>query len=193
MSKSTIQALSELAHASKLASITYAKSGSQSGERIVEAYNFTYPSQPGAELLLRCYQRGSGEGWRFFAVRHISDVQDAGETFVPRVQVTLNSVEVDPSRHEGGLKGPKSPRDAYRELVTAAMADQIISAEEFRSIRDFVRDSSLSESDVRFVHASVFYDCLGAILADAEVDETEIIQIRFVSAVLGQLGWSPAS
>lgn len=188
MSTVNLRTLVELATNRRLAALRYQKDTGVGDDRprLVEPYNIT-PGQ--RDLMLRCYQIQPDEGWRFFMVRKIKGVQDGGEPFQPRVKVTISPRDI---RIEGPAddRPPESDRvAAYRTMVSDALADDAVTKEEFDQIRRFVASSGLTNSEMQFVHASLFHSCLGAIIEDGCVDANERAQIRFLHKVLRALGW----
>jgi len=155
--------------------------------RIVEPYNLTQGKQ---DAMVRCYQRQPKEGWRFFMIHKLDRVADTGEAFEPRARITLPTAHVTTTAEPEsgwtpGLKG-------YRNLVSDAMADGVVTAQELRQIEQYKREHNITRDQLRFVHASVFHRCLGAVLDDGIVDDEERRQIRFLNKVLSKLGWSVA-
>ncbi len=153
--------------------------------RIVEPYNLTHGDQ---DIMVRCYQRAPEEGWRFFMLSRIDHAADAGDAFTPRRRVRLDAREIN-MRPEERAHWP-AELQAYRELVSDALADGKVTADERLEIEQYAMNHGIALPQVRFVHAAIFSDCLGAILEDGEVDAEERKQLNFVHRVLHVLGWS---
>jgi hypothetical protein len=77
----------------------------------------------------------------------------------------------------------------YRDLVSDAIADGLVSKAAFDQIRDYAASANLTEEQVRFVHASLFYRCLGAVLRGGTVGPAQLAEIRLVQRILTGLGW----
>jgi len=180
--------LIELAQNRRVVELAYRKhlSSGEAVPRLVEPYNFTQGQQ---DVILRCYQLEPDQGWRFFMVHKIDEIRDGGEPFQPRVTVTLDEADLDPSKRPQG-SGVWSDRvKRYRDLVSDAMADETVTKDELEEIRGYVKDSGLTEEERKFVHASLFHRCLGAVIEDGEVSTSEVAQIQFLHRVLKALGW----
>ena len=180
--------LIELAQNRRVVELSYRKhlTSAEAVPRLVEPYNFTQGQQ---DVILRCYQLEPDQGWRFFMVHKIDEIKDGGEPFQPRVKVTLNESDLDPSKRPQ-TSGAWSDRvKRYRDLVSDAMADETVTKEELEEIRSYVSDSGLSEEERKYVHAALFHRCLGAVIEDGEVSSAEVAQIQFLHRVLKALGW----
>jgi hypothetical protein len=182
-----INSIAELGERNRLAAVRYRKSfrGGDALVRVIEPYSFTRGDE---DVMLRCYQIEPEEGWRFFAVNKISEVEDGGGSFKPRATVNLRVGEEgravsDQAVWSDDLLG-------YCELVSGALADDRVTREEREEIETFSKDHSLSIERRRFVHASLFYRCLSAVLDDGVIDDQERAQLKFLDRVLSSLGWS---
>lgn len=154
--------------------------------RVVEPYALTQGKE---DAMVRCYQLQPEEGWRFFMLHKIDAVHDAGLAFAPRQEITLAT---DAAAQFGApaLREPwTEDMRRYRDLVSDAIADGLVSKTTFDQIRDFAATASLSEEQIRFVHASLFYRCLGAILRDGTVGTPQLAELRLVQRILTGLGW----
>lgn len=182
-----VQTLAELGSRRRLAELYYRKGSSSKKlpRRLVEPYNFTQGSQ---DVMVRCYQIEPEEGWRFFMLHKIDRVADAGAIFNPRRTVRLDTGEIDLTFQERPYWTPEL--QGYRDLVSDALADGKVTKEERLEIETYAMNNGISLQQLRFVHASIFYRCLGAILDDGQVDADERVQLRFLNRVLRALGWS---
>lgn len=157
--------------------------------RTVEPYALTQGKE---DAMVRCFQLGPEEGWRFFMLHKIDRVADAGATFVPRQEITIAT---DAAAEFGGpalrpLRDPWTDEmRRYRDLVSDAIADGLVSKATFEQIKEFGSGTGMTEEQVRFVHASLFYRCLGAILRDGTVEREQLAELRLVQRVLTGLGW----
>ena len=61
---------------------------------------------------------------------------------------------------------------------------------EHQAALDLRRLHNLSMDQVRFVHASLFHRCQGAILDAGVIDMSEQAELRFLHRILLTLGWS---
>jgi predicted DNA-binding transcriptional regulator YafY len=157
--------------------------------RVIEPYNLTQGKE---DVLVRAYQLEPEEGWRYFMAHKIDRVEDAGRTFEPRREVTLaqdSRLIFEPPR--AGTPWTDAMR-RYRDLVVDALAEGLVGKPMFDEIHDFAASSGLTDEQVRYVHASLFYRLLGAILRDGTVAEPQLAEIRHVQRVLKGLGWAVA-
>lgn len=153
--------------------------------RIVEPYNLTEGTE---NIMVRCYQRQPDAGWRFFMLSKIDLAEDAGEGFHPRTRITLDPDAIG-SRTVLESDWATHLRH-YRDLVGEALADGRVTTEEQQKIQQFAMDNNISLQQIRAVHATIFHQCLGAILDDGVVDSDERAQLQFLDRVLRSLGWS---
>lgn len=154
--------------------------------RIVEPYALTQGKE---DAMVRCYQIEPEEGWRFFMLHKIDSVRDAGIPFEPRQEITI-------AADAAATFGAPVARDPwtenmlrYRDLVSDAIADGLVSRATFDQIRDDAASANLTDEQIRYVHASLFYRCLGAILRDGTVGPAQLAELRLVQRVLSGLGW----
>lgn len=187
-----VQSLIKLAERGMRAVLYYRKGATRETirPRVVEPYTFNVGKQ---DLLIKCWQLQHGDnaeesGWRFFMAHKIDAVEPTSIKYHPRIKVTLPAAEVesvfiyDPAwDHEG--------RRAYRDYVGDALADGVIDAGERFDIEGIKQKFSLTMDDIRFVHASIYHRCIGAVLDDGFVKDEEVEQIRFLHKMLWQLGW----
>lgn len=188
MSRHHLEQLTDLAERHRCATLHYGSrlTPSITRPRVVEPYNLTQGKE---DVMVRCYQLYPVEGWRYFMVHKIRDVADAGVQFIPRRDVTL------PTDETITFGGPR--RDApwtegmlqYRDAVSDALADGIVRKEEFDEVRAVARQVGLTQEQIRYVHASLFHRCLGAVLRDGTVGEGQLAELRLVQRVLHGLGW----
>ncbi len=190
MDSEQIDQLIRIASDHKLVQFRYLKKATRHDAplRVVEAYNF---SQGRQDPMIRCYQIEPQEGWRFFMLHKIEGVSDTGVAFRPRRKVTLCTGLID-DRVESSSNWPDIRR-GYRNLISDSLADGTLSKSELVDINDYVLANGLREQDIRFVHASIYHRCLGAILDDGIVGDDEEKQIRFLDRALSYIGWSPSS
>lgn len=186
MSRHHLEQLTDLAERHHCATLHYRSrlTPSVTRPRIVEPYNLTQGKE---DIMVRCYQLYPVEGWRYFMVHKIDDVRDAGVEFTPRRDVTLPTDELITF---GGARDDAPWTEAmleYRDAVSDALADGIVRKEEFDAVKEIGR--GLTDEQIRYVHASLFHRCLGAILRDGTVGESQLAEIRLVQRVLSGLGW----
>jgi hypothetical protein len=183
-----LNALTALALANRCAEIHYRSrlAPERTRARIVEPYALT---QGREDAMVRCYQIAPDEGWRFFMLHKIDSVHDTGLSFQPRQPITL-AIDAAATFGTPALREPwTEAMRRYRDLVSDAIADGIISRRTFEQIREYAEAVELSEEQVRYVHASLFYRCLGAILRDGTVGAPQLAELRLVQRVLTGLGW----
>src|SRR5687768_14179809 len=116
-------------------------------------------------------------------IHKIDRAEDAGSDFQPRRDVTLaadSRLIFEPPR--AGSPWTDEMR-RYRDLVADALAEGLVPKEVFDEIHDFAAASGLSEEQVRYVHANLFYRLLGAILRDGTVAEPQLAEIRHVQRI----------
>ena len=183
----SVKALVELGNQCRLVALYYRKGASTKDlpRRLVEPYNFTHGDD---DVMLRCYQLEPEPGWRFFTINKIHHVTDAGTAFEPRRLVRLDEREAELSTAERHYWTPEL--QTYRDLVGDALADGRVTKDERLEIESYVMNHGVTLGQIRFVHASIFNGCLGAILDDGEVDAEERVQLKFLDRVLHALGWS---
>lgn len=187
-----VQTLIDMAGKRFLAVMYYRKGATSNGlkPRLVEPYSFADGQQ---DLMIRAYQLehgGNSEeyGWRFFMAHKIDKVEPTRLPFKARRAISLpKGVIAEASRptvhwkHDG--------RRAYRDAVSNALADGTIDAGERFDIEKTRQEYDLAPDDVRFVHASLYHRCLGAVLDDGFMSEAEIEQIDFLHRAMRSLGW----
>lgn len=186
--RTKMEQLVTLAEKRRVAELHYRKhlTNTEPVPRLVEPYNFTRGQQ---DVILRCYQLEPDPGWRFFMIHKIDRIEDGGTDYQPRVRVML---DMDHAQGESIDQPGQSWSDRvrrYRDLVSDAMADGVITREELAQIDQLKRDSGLSAEERDYVHAALFHRCLGAIVEDGEVTRPEKEQIQFLKKVLEKLGW----
>ncbi|MBK9119144.1 MAG: WYL domain-containing protein [Phycisphaerales bacterium] len=188
MNTDVVRALVELAELRRMVRLTYRRSLSalRPDRRIVEPYSFAHHFN---DIVLRCYQHEPEAGWRFLRLARIDAVEDGGQAFQPRRRIHLPTEEFLPEAP--ATSSPWTPElRAYRDLIYDALADGKLTEEERLSAQQFALERGILLSQLRFVHAAVFHECLGLILEDGEVEDDERAQLRFLHRVLTALGWS---
>lgn len=158
--------------------------------RLVEPYCFSVGKQ---DMMVKCFQLQHGEstdesGWRFFMAHKIEEVRPTSVKFRPRTKITLPEGGVDEIFTPDPSWGIPGRKD-YRDYVGDALADGVVDAGERFDIEGIKQRYKLSIDDVRFVHASIYHRCLGAVLDDGFVTPVEIDQIRFLHQTMRNLGW----
>ncbi len=155
--------------------------------RTVEPYGFTQGKQ---DMMIRCHQIDPEDGWRFFMVHKIAEVDVTKEKFVPRVRVTMPTGQVH-TPFGNDVEAPWSDRvQRYRDAVSDALADGTVSPDELTELRRLIESSGITQGEREFVHVSLYHRCLGAVLDDKVIDVEEKMQLRFLHRVMGHLGWS---
>ena len=182
-----LKKLVEAASRRHLAELFYRKGVTRSAlpVRLVEPYNLTQGKQ---DAMVRCFQRRPQEGWRFFMIHKLDRVSDTGISFTPRAKITLPTGEIQQEYEENSAWTWALKQ--YRDLVGDALADGVVTREEWAQIKQFRMKNKITIEQVRFVHATIFHRCLGAVLDDDLVDDDERAQIRFLHKVLSRLGWT---
>lgn len=192
MSNEHIDTIVEMARRSNLAVIYYRKGISRgvAKPRLVEPYAFVQGKQ---DLMIRCFQLQHGEddeesGWRFFMSHKIEGADITSIPFKARRPIKLPSGEVDTktSLDEHWTES----RQLYRDIVADALADGWIDPSEAVALKEFKTKHGLTDDDTRFVHASVYHRCLGAVLDDGFVTVREQEEIRFLHTAMRSLGWA---
>lgn len=154
-------------------------------ERLVEPYSLNSGKQ---DTLVRCYQVGPEAGWRTFMVHKIERLEITPEMYHPRRKVTLCDAEIEPVYEPSPFW--TEGRIAYRDMVCDALADGFVSKHELAEIKSLIESSKLTLDDTRYVHASLFHRCLGAVLEDGFISDEEVAEIRFLHKVFAALGWT---
>jgi len=187
MNSTVLKTLAELGSQRRLAELYYRKGVATKSlpRRLVEPYTLTQGAQ---DAMVLCYQIEPEEGWRFFMLDKIDRVADAGAIFNPRRKIRIDAGETDLRYEERPYWTPEL--QTYRDMVSDALADGKVTKEERLEIETFAMSNGISLQQLRFVHASIFHRCLGAIIEDGEVDAEERAQLQFLHRVLQALGWS---
>lgn len=154
-------------------------------ERLVEPYSLNTGKQ---DTLVRCYQVSPEAGWRTFMIHKIDRLEVTPEVYHPRRKVTIAEAEIEPVYEPSPFW--TDARVAYRDMVCDALADGFVSKEELAEIQGFLSASQMTLDDTRYVHASLFHRCLGAILEDGFVSDEEVAEVRFLHKVFDALGWT---
>lgn len=181
------QLIVDLASANRCVEIWYRKGATSEPihPRTIEPYTWVEGKQ---DLMIRAYQVEPEPGWRFFMVHKIEAARDAGSRFKPRRAVNLptgiisESYTPTPNWTEG--------RRQYRDLVGDAMADGKLDAAERVELARLRLAYELTADDTRYVHASIYHRCLGAIIDDGWITDDEQEQIRYLHRVMTALGWA---
>jgi len=186
MTDRELRRLIKLAKRQKTVALTYRKgvTNDTAHERTVEPYNFVQGKQ---DVMVYCYQVAPKEGWRFFMLHRIESVKDAGFAYEPRRPVTLPTGEIE-QRYQQSPDW-SDPKQMYRDLVSDGLADWKLTEKEAIEIIELRAKHKLSLADIRFVHASLYHRCLGAVVEDGFLTNTEVRQIRYLHKMLGKLGW----
>lgn len=193
-STAAVQLLVESATKQRLASLWYRKGPTDAAipVRLIEPYSFVEGEQ---DLMIRCYQveqhgctPEKGCGWRFFMAHKIVEVKVTDRAFKPRRKITLPTGEVTELNCAGSPNWEEGRR-AYRDLVGDALADGVLDAGEVAQAAECRRRFKLRDEDVRYVHASIYHRCLGAVLGDGFVSQDEIDQVRYLHRSMHALGW----
>ncbi len=159
--------------------------------RLVEPYAFREGAQ---DLMIKCYQLehdgdGAESGWRFFMSHKIDRAEPTTIRFRPRRKITITSGEVSEASKKNESWDSEGRR-LYRDLVGDAMADGFVAPAELLAIEQLREKYKLTDEDIRFVHATVYHRCLGAVTQDGFLADEEVDQIRFLHRVMKALGWS---
>jgi predicted DNA-binding transcriptional regulator YafY len=180
--------LSDCAARKKLAAVVYRKhfESGASLVRVVEPYTLVTGKQ---DTMALCWQREPEEGWRYFMLHKLDRVEPLAQGFKPRRKVDM---------HEGTVSFRYKPDPAwtaematYRDVISDALADGTVSADEWNQIANFRNGArTLTMDQVRFVHASLFHRLLGAIIDDGQVSEDERRQLALVHSLFHSLGWT---
>lgn len=187
-----VDTIVEMARQARLVVIYYRKGITKevSKPRLVEPYAFVQGKQ---DLMIRCFQLQHGEdagesGWRFYMAHKIEGADSTGIAFKPRRPIKLPTGEVEtkitPSEHW------TESRQLYRDFVADALADGWIDPSEAVTIKEFKAKHGLTDSDTRFVHASVYQRCLGAVIDDGFVTDRELEELRYLHTAMRSLGWA---
>lgn len=181
------QLIVDLASANRCVEIWYRKGATSEPihPRTIEPYTWVEGKQ---DLMIRAYQVEPEPGWRFFMVHKIEAARDAGSAFKPRRAVHLPTGIIS----ESYIPTPNwtEGRRLYRDLVGDAMADGKLDAAERAEIARVHRAYELTAADTRYVHASIYHRCLGAIIDDGWITDDEQDQIRYLHRVMTALGWA---
>lgn len=187
-----VDTIVEMARNSRLAVIYYRKGISKgvSKPRLVEPYAFVQGKQ---DLMIRCFQLQHGDdagesGWRFFMGHKIEGADTTGIAFKPRRPIKLPTGEVETKITES--EHWTESRKLYRDIVADALADGWIDPAEAVAIKEFKVQHNLTEDDTRFVHASVYHRCLGAVIDDGFLTDREREEMRFLHTAMRSLGWA---
>lgn len=188
-----ISTMIECASDSCLAVLFYRKGVTKTSlkPRLIEPYSFAQGKQ---DLMIKAFQLNragdTGEsGWRFFMSHKVEAVEKTNVRFKPRRPITLPTGEVTES-YGRSEHWEADGRRIYRDFVGDALADGKLDPGEIFDIEGIRQKHRLTDDDIRYVHASVYQRCLGAVLDDGFVTEDEVEQIRFLHRALRCLGWA---
>lgn len=187
-----VDTIVEMARVTRLVVIHYRKGVGKEPlkPRLVEPYAFVQGKQ---DLMIRCFQLQHGDdagesGWRFYMAHKIDSAASTSITFKPRRPIKLLTGEVEtkitPSEHW------TESRQRYRDFVGDALADGWIDPSEAVAIKEFKAKHGLTDDDTRFVHASVYHRCLGAVIDDGFITDRELEELRYLHTAMRSLGWA---
>ena len=77
---------------------------------------------------------------------------------------------------------------AYRDMIGDALADGRIDAVELNEMHA-ARDT-LKVEIARYVHASIYHRCLGAVLDDNKITDAELDELSMLHDLFAMLGWA---
>lgn len=190
-----LRTLIDAASRTRRAVVVYGRCIPQSGSaitpssRVIEPYSF-FGNAGGPDTIIRCYQVEEGgdpsrAGWRFLVAHKLVAVQPTLTTFNPRLPVCIPK---DPSPERA--ESESEARRAYRDCVWDLLATGEIEAGDLFHIESIKEQHAVTKEDMRAVHASVYYRCLGAAMVDGSVSDDEAEQLAFLHRAMRFLGWA---
>ena len=149
--------------------------------------------------------------WRDFRVDRITSVADAGQSFQPRMPVTLVQ-EVSAGAADAtaaALKkapGHQPPAEAFHSWGDRPIAAMGPAEDYFRYLEDAMLDAKVTQGEMglarslgdrvepherKAVHARVYANILHEVLQDSRISHREELYLQTVRKFLEQLGWAP--
>lgn len=145
-----------------------------------------------AEMVL-CWQvkpeTGERQSWRTFRVDRMVAVYDSGETFKPRMDITIGSGYAPAYEWGDDRPASLSAVNRYFTAIELAMRDGKIDIADANELYDLGR--VLSRAQLGGAHAQTFANVLRDCLRDGEISEAERIHLMKVRRMLTRLGWAP--
>ena len=147
--------------------------------RVVEPYAV---AENDGSAMLRAFQLEPQAGWRFFDLRLISAVRDAGRPFAPRRILTIQAGETQ--ERTGPVVGKNRERAEYKRRVLEVIADLEVSPDELKGLMAFRGKLGITPDEVRGVHFRVLNECLSTLVQDELITEEEVTLLGELSRCL---------
>jgi len=200
-----------LADAGRVVRLGYRRPGqANASEYLVEPYRL---HRPAAGLVLHAWQiapppDGGHGGWRDFRLDRVTSADDAGESFEPRMPVTLGhdlgaaDAAAAGAAPADGKPAPRplarwsdqpivavGPADAYFRELESAMLDGQVTPDELDLSHELA--DRVPADERKAVHARVFANVLHEVVQDGRISHREELYLQQVRALLEKLGWAP--
>lgn len=137
--------------------------------------------------------------WRDFRLDRISSVDDTGQTFEPRIPITISNDAV--GAHGDALALPPlarwsdqaiesvGPAEEYFRALEAAILDGQVTPEEMSLSQEL--STRIEPQERKSVHARIFASVLHEVVEDGRISHREEIYLQKVRELLSKLGWAP--
>jgi len=208
-----IEHIAKLAEARRVVRLGYNPPGEDGPrERLVEPYRLQRTAGgPAVHSWERSSSDGRPDGWRDFRLDRITSVADAGQSFQPRMPVTLVQ-EVSAGAADAtaaALKkapGHQPPAEAFHSWGDRPIAAMGPAEDYFRYLEDAMLDAKVTPGEMglarslgdrvepherKAVHARVYANILHEVLQDSRISHREELYLQTVRKFLEQLGWAP--
>jgi hypothetical protein len=183
MSEKMLNVVTESALIPATIHIVYKKSVLETDhEREIEPYSLSQGKQ---DVMLRAFQVTPAPGWRFFMLHKICGARP-GRPFQPRRSISITRGVV----HETFEPWANwtTAVQGYRNMVRDVLADMEVTDGEREALERFRVDHSISRAQMRAVHYSLFQQCLGTMLSDGLVEDSEIEHACMLNDCLDKCG-----
>lgn len=206
MSEKTADLLNDIAHLAKshrLVRLGYRRAGdAMATEYLVELYRLHHPaSGPVLHGRQIAPERVGRSPWRDFRLDRVTTVADSGQSFAPRIPVTL----LDDLEAVGGVVVQDAPprlhvwgtqpivavgaADDYLQFLEAAMLDGQVTPEELAGATAL--GERVEPHERKAVHARVYANVLAEVVQDGRITHREELLLGQVRELLARLGWAP--
>jgi hypothetical protein len=208
--RETLQEIAALAAARRLTRVSYRRPGDFAPhEFVVEPYRLQRTASGAAAL--HAWQvapevEGRPDAWRDFRLDRITSVEDAGQTFSPRIPVTLAQELPAAGATAGAGIGPPTVAEGFQWWGARPVASMGAAEDYFRHLEQSMLDGKVTRDEMtlalslagrvepherKAAHARVFANVLHEVLQDGRISHREELYLKNVREFLAQLGWAP--
>ena len=195
-----LEQVARLAEARRVVRLGYNPPGEDGPrERLVEPYRLQRTAGgPAVHSWERSSSDGRPDGWRDFRLDRITSVADAGQSFQPRMPVTLGQ-EIGGAAQGPGAEGfhgwgerpiaAMGPAEDYFRYLEDAMLDAKVTPGEMALARSL--GDRVDPHERKAIHARVYANILYEVIQDSKISHREDLYLQTVRKFLEQLGWAP--